>query len=194
VSPADSGEDTRRRAAFAELPPEGAELVGKLADARLLVTNKSTRGIEQTVEVAHEALISNWVTLRDWVNEDREFLLWRKRVDGLRGEWEGVEEDESVLLRGPLLTEALSWFKRRSQDLSDEERRFIDASRVLRDRLDGEEKKRKERELAQASHANVSLARYSKDFGKNAQALAHLAQALRLDRRNSAAQNSRVRC
>ena len=189
VSPADSGEDTRRRAAFTELPPEGVELVVKLANERLLVTNKSARGTEQTVEVAHEALISNWVTLRAWVNEDREFLLWRKRVDGLRREWEGVGKDESVLLRGPLLIEAQNWFKKRSQDLSDEERRFINASRVLRERLDGEEKNRKEKELAQASHANVSLARYSKDFGKNAQALAHLAQALRLNERNSAAAN-----
>jgi hypothetical protein len=60
----ESGEDTRRRAAFTELPPEGAELVVKVANERLLVTNQSASGLEQTVEVAHEALISNWSTLR----------------------------------------------------------------------------------------------------------------------------------
>ena len=82
VSPADGGEDTRRRAAFTELPLEAIDLVDKLAKERLLVTNVSSTGAAQTVEVAHEALISNWVTLRAWVNEDREFLFWRKRLEG----------------------------------------------------------------------------------------------------------------
>jgi type II secretory pathway predicted ATPase ExeA len=78
VSPSESGLDTRRRAAFSELPSEGVELVFKLADERLLVTNQSAN--EQRVEIAHEALISNWGTLRTWVNEDRKFLLWRARL------------------------------------------------------------------------------------------------------------------
>jgi hypothetical protein len=82
VRPAESGLDTRRRAAFTELPPKGEELVAKLANERLLVTNRSASGQEQTVEIAHEALISNWGTLRAWVNEDREFLLWRERPIG----------------------------------------------------------------------------------------------------------------
>jgi hypothetical protein len=41
VRPAKGGLDTRRRAAFTELPPEGAELILKLANERLLVTNQS---------------------------------------------------------------------------------------------------------------------------------------------------------
>jgi hypothetical protein len=88
VRPSEGGLDTRRRAAFAELPPEGVDLVVKLANERLLVTNQSASGLEQTVEVAHEALISNWSTLRAWVNEDREFLLWRDRLGPLAAEWE----------------------------------------------------------------------------------------------------------
>jgi TIR domain len=150
VSLADSGEDTRRRAAFTELPLEAIDLVDKLAKERLLVTNISPTGAAQTVEVAHEALISNWVTLRAWVNEDREFFLWRKRLDGLLREWEGVEKDEGALLRGPLLIEAQNWFEKRSHDLSEEERSFINASRARRERLDGEQKKQQEKELAQA--------------------------------------------
>ena len=91
---AESGLDTRRRAAFSELPPEGKELVVKLTDARLLVTNQSAVGLGQTVEVAHEALISNWRTLRAWVNEDREFLLWRDRLYPLVAEWKRAKENE----------------------------------------------------------------------------------------------------
>jgi tetratricopeptide (TPR) repeat protein len=150
VSPADGGQETRRRAAFKELPLEAIDLVDKLAKERLLVTNASSTGAAQTVEVAHEALISNWVTLRAWVNEDREFLFWRKRLEGLLCEWDGVGKDEGALLRGPLLIEAQSWFDKRSQDLSEEERSFINASRALRDRLEREEKKRREKELEDA--------------------------------------------
>ena len=148
VRPSESGEDTRRRAAFTELPPEGAKLVLKLANERLLVTNTSASGLEQTVEVAHEALISNWSTLRAWVNEDREFLLWRDRLGPLVAEWERAKETDDALLRGPLLTEAQKWFDQRSQDLSDQERKFISASREERERLAREEKERQEREIA----------------------------------------------
>ena len=114
------------------------ELVAKLANERLLVTNQSASGLEQTVEVAHEALISNWSTLRGWVNEDREFLLWRERLGSLLKEWERTEESDEALLRGPLLIEAQKWFDQRSQDLSDQERKFISASRALRERLERE--------------------------------------------------------
>ena len=150
VRPSESGEDTRRRAAFSELPPEGTELVVKLANERLLVTNQSASGLEQTVEVAHEALISNWGTLRAWVNEDREFLLWRDRLGTLLTEWERAQESDEALLRGPLLIEAQKWFDQRSQDLSDQERKFISASRELRERLAREERERQERELETA--------------------------------------------
>ena len=68
VRPTKGGLDTRRRAAFTELPPQGAKLVLKLANERLLVTNQSASGQEQTVEVAHEALISNWGMLRAWAH------------------------------------------------------------------------------------------------------------------------------
>jgi hypothetical protein len=135
VQPAKGGLDTRRRAAFTELPPEGAELILKLANERLLVTNQSESGQEQTVEVAHEALISNWGTLRAWVNEDREFLLWRDRLGTLLTEWERAQESDDALPRGPLLIEAQKWFDQRSQDLSDQERKFISASREERERL-----------------------------------------------------------
>jgi type II secretory pathway predicted ATPase ExeA len=147
VRPSESGLDTRRRAAFTELPPEGAELVVKLANERLLVTNQSANGLEQTVEVAHEALISNWATLRAWVNEDREFLLWRERLDTLLREWERAQETDEALLPRPLLIEAQKWFYQRSEDLSDQEKKFIAASRELRERLAREEKERQERAL-----------------------------------------------
>jgi cytochrome c-type biogenesis protein CcmH/NrfG len=51
---------------------------------------------------------------------------------------------------------------------------------------------KKTREVA--SRGNVSLARYSEQSGKNAEALAHLAQALRLNPENREALASRPSC
>ncbi|MCP4697748.1 MAG: CHAT domain-containing protein [Gammaproteobacteria bacterium] len=64
--------DTRRRVSLNELVPAGADaallkaLIHKLADTRLVMIS----GDDQ-VEVAHEALIQHWQTLRSWLNEDR---------------------------------------------------------------------------------------------------------------------------
>jgi rhamnose utilization protein RhaD (predicted bifunctional aldolase and dehydrogenase) len=182
----------------------------------------------------------------------------RERLGALLTEWERAQESDEALLRGPLLSEAQKWFDQRSQDLSGPERKFIAASRALRERLAREERERQEREIEAArklaeeqkqraelserrekeqkeaarklrrraivavgaaaaavilfatsvfmwhaaqdeaasertaeertrevaSQANVSLARYSKQTGSDAQALGHLAQALRWNQRN----------
>jgi hypothetical protein len=57
------------------------------------------------------------------------------------------KESNETLLRGPLLIEAQKWFDRRSQDLSNQEQKFISASREEKERLAREEKERQEREL-----------------------------------------------
>jgi len=44
----------------------------------LLVTERDEKG-ENVVAVVHEALIQSWERLRLWLDEDREFLLWRER-------------------------------------------------------------------------------------------------------------------
>ena len=65
-------EETRRRVSVDELTPraEQAEDVGGSSSAacraRLIIVD------EGTVEVAHEALIRHWPTLRTWLDEDRE--------------------------------------------------------------------------------------------------------------------------
>jgi energy-coupling factor transporter ATP-binding protein EcfA2 len=164
VHPSDdeSGKDTRRRTAFSQLPAEGADLVIKLANERLLVTNQPAGGLEPTLEVAHEALISNWDTLRGWVNNDRKFLLWRARLNSFLKEWERAEESAEAMLRGPLLIEAQKWFDQRSQDLSDQERKFISAS-------GGEEKERQARELAAAEKLARALRERAEEAEKREQ-------------------------
>ena len=72
--------DTRRRAAFSELilkSEEAAttyEVLKALADARLIITG------EDCAEVAHEALIREWPTLRGWLEENRELLEFARSI------------------------------------------------------------------------------------------------------------------
>ncbi len=131
ITPGEETEDVRRQAALAEILPEEParveavhKLVKMLADARLITTGREEASGEETLEVAHEALIRGWERLKGWVQEDRAFLEWLKglRVDLAR--W----KESGELLRGKPLTYALDWLEKKGEDLSAEARRFIQAS------------------------------------------------------------------
>ncbi len=126
--PDEGAEDTRRRIALAGLPPEAQAVVKALADARLLVTGRDPASAEETVEVAHEALIRGWQPLQDWLNADREFLLWRQRLDTLAGIWDESGRGEGALLRDALLEEARVRGAGRRDELSAPERAFLEES------------------------------------------------------------------
>jgi KaiC/GvpD/RAD55 family RecA-like ATPase len=139
--PEEGTEDTRRRATLAELSPSqvgkgpGVRAVVKaLADARLVVTGRDEATGEETVEVAHEALIRGWERLRRWLDEDREFLLWRQRLRVALEEWQRTGRDEGALLRGAPLTEAERWLAERAEDLNLDEQKYIRESVALRER------------------------------------------------------------
>jgi WD40 repeat protein len=127
-------EDTRRRAGLAEIGDGARELVQKLAAERLVVTGRDAATGEETVEVAHEALIHHWDRLRGWLNTDRELLLWRQRLRHDLAVWQRTARDEGALLRGVSLAEAERWLADRPEHLAQGEREFIQASLDLRGR------------------------------------------------------------
>ncbi len=154
AAPEEGNQDTRRRARLAELEPGAESIVRDLTKARLLVTSSDDPSLEaaesgpkaddpttdqQTVdasgqgpgvEIAHEALIRNWERLRGWLNQDREFLLWRQRLDQAQAQWDQVEKDPGSLLRGAVLTEAEHWLHERPEEINAAERNFIQAGLV----------------------------------------------------------------
>jgi WD40 repeat protein/class 3 adenylate cyclase len=122
-------EDTRRRVAIAELTPRteqrGAvdEVLRTLADARLVTIG------EGTVEVAHEALIRHWPTLRSWLDEDREGRLLHRRLTEATQEWDTGGRDPALLFRGTRLAGASDWALVHESELNELERAFLRASR-----------------------------------------------------------------
>src|SRR5688572_30475275 len=101
--------DTRRRATFNEwiLRPEEAAtthtVIKVLADARLITTS------ENSAEVAHEALIREWPTLRSWLEDNREGLRLHRHLTEAAQEWIVMNRESDVLYRGARLAQAREW-------------------------------------------------------------------------------------
>ncbi len=81
----EDGEPTRRLARRSEFTEEEWRLVSELADHphRLLVTATPEAG-ETYAEVAHEAIFRRWDKLREWISAEREFLVWKSKLEGAR--------------------------------------------------------------------------------------------------------------
>jgi hypothetical protein len=140
----DGGEDTRHRMALAALFSEdllnrdtGRRVLAVLAESRLVTVGVERGGRQEMVEIAHEALVRRGPRLTQWLQDDREILVWRQRLRLILREWEQTGRDEGFLLRGPLLDEARLWLSSRSNDLTCEEKDFISCSLGLwhRERL-----------------------------------------------------------
>jgi len=132
IQPGEGTQDTRRRAVVDELLTHAEEtadlqtVVKTLTDGRLLITGQDEGVGKEVVDVAHEALIRGWPTLRGWINEDREALRAQRRLTEAATEWDENGREDGYLYRGARL---LTWQDRPLSGLNDLERAFLDASR-----------------------------------------------------------------
>ncbi|NJR76631.1 MAG: CHAT domain-containing protein, partial [Scytonema sp. CRU_2_7] len=147
-------EVTRRLATHDEVKSENWDLVRRLADARLVVTNRNESSGEETVEIVHEALIRSWGRLERWIQVDGEFRYWQEQLRSLIRQWESSSQDEGALLRGKPLSDAEYWQQKRIDELSSFERHFIELSLALRD---NELKKHKRRRQLTISGLTAGL-------------------------------------
>jgi len=144
--------DTRRRVSLTELLPDSTELsehraatesvLQTLVEARLITT------AEETAEVAHEALIREWPTLREWLNEDREGLRLHRRLTLSAADWEEAERASGFLLRGSRLDQFEQWAGSTDLALTEVEQDYLDASLAERRVRETTEEKRQARETA----------------------------------------------
>lgn len=142
--------DTRRRVSFDELNlhPENREQLHEvlmtLADARLITTD------ENTAEVAHEALIREWPTLRNWIVENRESLRLHRHLTEAAQEWETMGRDPGGLYRGARLAQVQEWAQVHGDDLNLLERAFLEASQTLVDQESAEREAQRQNALEAA--------------------------------------------
>jgi len=134
----EQGRATKRRLGLDELA--SASVVSRLTNARLLTTDQEK---QPTVELAHEALLNNWGRLRQWIEQDREALRTRRRLDEAVAEWLGKNRDPSFLLEGGRLVQVEEWAESHKEEMGADARELLEASIAERDQ-------ERQRELAQA--------------------------------------------
>ncbi|MGI9607155.1 MAG: extracellular solute-binding protein [Acidimicrobiales bacterium] len=158
--------DTRRRVLRRELEqlPGDRRILEGVLDTfgrhRLLSFDRDpvTRG--PTVEISHEALLSEWSQLRQWIEASRHDVRNQRRLAQAMEEWQAAESSDEYLLRGGRLDQLHGWASITSLPLSNPEREFLDASVAERDRVEDEDRDREQRALdaeAAAQHRSRQL-------------------------------------
>lgn len=138
IAPGDRTADTRRPASRSELGPGAPDVLERLAAARLVALDGDT------VELAHEALITGWPRLAGWIEESRERLRAQRALGEAARAWEELDRDPGALYRGTRLDRAEELFGRQREkrenrekgeddDLTRSERAFLSASAAARD-------------------------------------------------------------
>jgi formylglycine-generating enzyme required for sulfatase activity len=109
--------DTRRQQAVAALRVGGDDpllfdqTLHHLAhkDNRLLILSGSRGDPGRRADLAHEALISGWPRLREWLSERREAELTRRRLEAKAAEWVRLGRGRGGLLDKVELLEVTDW-------------------------------------------------------------------------------------
>ena len=89
---------------------------------------------EMTVEIAHEILIRNWQQLRWWLDENREQIRLRERIEAKATEWKINGEKIDYLIRGAALAQAEEFYIKSAGELSEKTQEFITGCIEERDR------------------------------------------------------------
>ncbi len=156
--------DTRRQQAVAflrDVAPADAfeETLQHLVRWRLL-TLTGGEGEQRIVDLAHEALITGWPTLAQWLTERRGAELTRRRLEGKAAEWERLGRGLGGLLDEVELLEAQRWLA--SSDAADlgygeALSALVQASQLAVERAAQEREAARQRELALERRARRNL-------------------------------------
>jgi hypothetical protein len=127
--------DTRRRVAVDDLLAEGesrAELLVILRrfaahDARFLTFSRGTDDREQ-VEITHDALITHWGALGEWLKADRDDLRLAARLEAAAKHWRTQDEATGLLWRRPDLDLLRRYVTRHGTELTPLQSRFYHAA------------------------------------------------------------------
>ncbi|MFY0568082.1 protein kinase domain-containing protein [Archangium lansingense] len=122
-----TAEGTRGERSEEELtaaPDEARTALRALVEGRLL--HARTTGGRTSYEIAHEALLTSWGTLRQWLDEDAGQRVLRQRIETAGAEWERLGRATDLLWRKRQLNEARTL---EPTTLGAHEQEFLRASR-----------------------------------------------------------------
>ncbi len=133
----------RRRATRSEFSdPLEQTVLTQLVNQNLLVSNRVADSQESTIEIAHEALLTSWVTLNTWIKENRQAIALRNRLNDDVEQWKKTKSNED-LWSGSKLEQILELrrdetFNNILGGLNQEANNFVDISQGERDRIQKE--------------------------------------------------------
>jgi WD40 repeat protein len=107
----------RHRAGPAEV---NAGVLRPMIDARLVTAGRDS------VEISHDALLTSWPRLANWLTEAREEILLRRRLAQAAEDWSAAGGDPDALYRGARLAAAREWAAGRT-DVPERQRLFLAA-------------------------------------------------------------------
>ncbi|MFI9051009.1 hypothetical protein [Streptomyces sp. NPDC053427] len=134
VAPGNGTQDTHHPTPRAEFETAGTSagadgdaVLDRLARARLLTLD------DETVSLAHEALLTAWPRLHAWIDEDRERLRLHRQLTHDATAWQELDRDPGALYRGTRLTRAEEAFATTERGaLNPLERAFLEAGTTAR--------------------------------------------------------------
>ena len=129
---AETGEDgvlVRRPLPLAELDFDGERGGVRRAVVEAFVARRLLSVSGNRLDVAHEALLSAWPRLARWLEDDAAGRALRTHLTPTALDWEHRGRPEEELYRGARLGGALEWAADHGDDLTEVERRFLDASK-----------------------------------------------------------------
>jgi serine/threonine protein kinase/DNA-binding SARP family transcriptional activator len=128
---------TRRRTLVAEVEElDQRGRVQRVLDTfgrhRLLSFDRDpvTRG--PTVEISHEALLTEWSKLRDWIEAARDDLRAHRHLAVEMNAWLAADRSGDYLLRGGRLDSIAAWSQTTTMGLRPPEHEYLDASLTAR--------------------------------------------------------------
>ncbi|MEY9861347.1 WD40 repeat protein [Catenulispora sp. GAS73] len=130
--PEPDGSFQRQPVRLSRLDPGLRPVLDRLVASRLVVVSRASDGTE-IVDLAHQALVQQWPTLRDLLEQQREFRAWQEQLRSSLSQWEAANHEPSGLLRGTAMATAAKWAAERPGDLTPTERTYVQGS-VARDR------------------------------------------------------------
>jgi WD40 repeat protein/DNA-binding SARP family transcriptional activator/class 3 adenylate cyclase len=155
--------DTRRRVPRSELdglevdPAATEGVLEAFGRHRFLTFDRDSATREPTVEIAHEALLTAWGRLRNWIEEAREDLRQERRLSRAAAEWRGSDRDPSFLLRGARLEQVAAWDAATDLAIGHVGRAYLKSSIDQRDREKAEEDERRRREARMERRSRTRL-------------------------------------
>ena len=147
-------DDTRRRVLQSELEQLAIDrgmlraVLDTFGRHRLLTFDRDPVTRSPTVEISHEALLTEWTRLHDWIVGARHDVLSQRRLAEAMREWLAADRADTYLLRGGRLEQVHGWAVTTSLPLSAPEQAFLDASVAERDREVAEDRERELRAVA----------------------------------------------